>query len=395
MKKNLIVTLVMLVGILSLNAQNFDDPCWGETETDKTLCKEAYSIWQGDYKQGNVDIAYASWLNVRTICPHCVSEKMYTEGAKYYKTFVKQNKENEEVKQLYVDSLIMIYQQRMELFPKKKSLIQGYIGSTILKYRSEKYDEAQTYLKPSVEALKEKSSPTNIQAYYSTIAKQFSRAVEAEDTTTIKAKKIELLKTFVDLDDYTQGAIDMLLEKGGEKNGIKAEKFETMRTNLLKIFLQLDSNCESLEKLVMENLYKEGDSKSCKTALTILTLKECTDGENYPLLAECSDDGTHEAAFSTAIVYLKSQNYAKADEWFGIALERCGDCEQKEDYLLRAGQAANISGKPSKAKKFARQILEINSKSGDAYLILADAWTKSEKHVHSGLLMTITLELRT
>lgn len=375
MKKNLIVFLGLFLGVLSMNAQDFTDKCWGETDSEKTLCKEAYSIWQGDYKQGNIDVAYDSWLRVRTACPACVHEKLYTEGAKYFSSFIK-SAETEELKQQFVDSLLMVYTMRIENFPKSAAKVKGSYGTALFKYRQDQFDDAQIYLKESVKGMKEKSSPTVIQAYYSTIAQQFSRAVEAKDTVVIKEKKIELLKTFVELDEYTEGAIE-LWESRGEKGKKKADKYRTMRENLLKIFLQLDSNCDSLEPLVMENLYKEGDPKSCKTALTILTLKECTEGENYPMLAECSDDGSHKSAFSVAIIYLKTQNYEKADEWFDTALERCGDCEDKESYLLRAGQTGNLSGNISKAKKMARQVLELNSSSGDAYLILADAWTKS------------------
>jgi|GEM_PF-978910 len=391
MKKNLIVMLGMLFGVVTLNAQD-DNPCWGETENDKTLCQEAYSIWQGDRKQGDMNTAYESWLRVRNICPPCVHEKVYSEGAKYYTAFLKANKEDEALKQLYIDSLLMIYSERMDLLPdfpskitdpaKKKAKLasslanlQGRYGITLFKYRPAEFEKAQEYLKPSVETLEEKSSPTTIQAYYSTIAEQFSAGVETKDTTVIKAKKIELLKTFVELDEYTEKAVSKLNEKGEED---KAKKYKTMRANLLKIFLQLEAKCESLEKLVMENLYQEGDPKSCKTALTILTIKECTEGESYPILAECSDDGSHESAFSIAIIFLKSSQNAKAMSWFDKAIERCDGCEQKESYLLRAGQTAIATGSPGKAKKYARQVLDINPSSGDAYLILADAWTKSD-----------------
>ncbi len=366
MEKILILVLSAFVSTLTI-AQ--DDACWGETEDQKTLCREAYGIWQGDRDQGSIDIAYESWLKVRGICPPCVSEKLYTEGAKYYSSFIKANKGDSVVQAPHVDSLLSMYSKRMEFFPKKTAYIQGKYGSQLFKYRSDQYNEAQKYLKPSIDDQKEKSAATAIQSYYYTIYKQYAEAVTQKDSTMKVEKKLELLKEFVRMSNYVDGGKELA------KNEKQVASYEKVRKNLLKIFLQVESDCESLVELLKNNLIVEGEAESYKTALTILTLKECTDGDDYLNILQNSDNGTAKSAFSIGIILLKNEKYAEALEWMDKAVERCPDCEERVNYLKRAGQTANLNKATSKAKGYARQILEIDPKSGDAYLILADAWS--------------------
>jgi len=372
MKKILILTLsIILTGLAMAQA---DDACWGETEDQKTLCREAYGIWQGDREQGDAQVAYESWLRVRAICPACVSEKLYTEGAKYYAKFAKANKADSAQQQVWVDSLIYIYEARMENFPRKKSYIQGKIGTTIFKYRSDtEYDRAQEYLKPSVDAMKEKSSGSAIQSYYYTIYKQYAAAVNAKDSVLKVEKKLELLKEFVRMSDYVDGAV------AASESEKKKSSYETVRKNLLKIFLQVESECESLVELLKTNLVLDGDKVSKTTAVTILTLKECTDSPEYIQWVPETDDGSAKSAYSIGLILLKGEMYSESLDWIELAVERCEteNCPEKADYLLRAGQVANLNKATSKAKSFARTMLDLDPNNGQAYLILADAWSQT------------------
>ncbi|MFK7756061.1 MAG: tetratricopeptide repeat protein [Flavobacteriales bacterium] len=364
--------LTVLTGVLlSSMALAQDSDCWGETEDQKTLCREAYGIWQGDREQDNLEVAYTSWLRVRGICPECVSEKLYTEGAKYYDEFADLNEKDSTTNSLYIDSLLMIYQARMDLFPKKKALIQGKYGTKLFKERPNQYDKAQTFLEPSIEARGWKSSASTIQAYYYTIYKQYAQAVNEKDSTLKVTKKLQLLEEFVKLNDLVEES------KKNSKSDAQKNSYEKVRKNLLKIFLQVESDCDNLLDLLKTNLVKEGDTESIKKALTILTLKKCTDDPLYGQWAKESDDGSAKSAYSIGLIQLKSEEYSEALKWLELAVERCPDCEERLEYLMRAGQVANINKATSKAKGYARQMLEIDSKSGDAYLILGDAWSNS------------------
>ncbi len=370
MKQILILAISTLVYSTTYSQ---DDACWGETEDQKTLCTEAYGIWQGDREQGSTEVAYNSWLKVRSICPPCVSEKLYTEGAKYFSAYIKQHKSDSVTQQMYVDSLLDIYDARIEYFPKKTAYIQGKYGTQLFKYRPLEYEKAQTYLKPSIDVSKEKSSASTLQSYYYTIYKQYAAAVASKDSLLKVNKKIELLKEFVRMSDFVEGGI-----KRAKKDAQKAS-YEKVRKNLLKIFLQVESDCESLLNLLKNNLVIEGDTESIKTAVTILTLKECTDSEEYPMWVPETDDGSAKSAYSIGLIMLKGERYEEALTWIDLAVTRCDteECGEKMDYLKRAGQVANLNKKTSQAKGYARQILDADPNSGDGYLILADAWSNS------------------
>jgi tetratricopeptide (TPR) repeat protein len=370
MKRILILALGTLL-FTSSYAQ--DEACWGETEDQKTLCREAYGIWQGDREQGSVDVAYQSWLKVKGICPPCVSEKLYTEGAKYFSAFIKKNKSDSVLQQMYLDSLLYMYDARIEYFPRKKAYVQGKYGTQLFKYRPDEYEKAQTYLKPSVDSGKEKSAASALQSYYYTIYKQYASALESKDSLMKVNKKIELLKEFVRISDFVDGGI-VLAKKEAQKSS-----YEKVRKNLLKIFLQVESDCESLLSLLMDNLVVEGDAETMKTAVTILTLKECTESDEYAKWVPETDDGSAKSAYSIGLILLKGEMYQESLSWIELAANRCEteDCGEMMSYLQRAGQIANLNKETSKAKMYARQILAADPNSGDGYLILADAWSNS------------------
>jgi tetratricopeptide (TPR) repeat protein len=370
MKRILILALGTLL-FTSSYAQ--DEACWGETEDQKTLCREAYGIWQGDREQGSVDVAYQSWLKVKGICPPCVSEKLYTEGAKYFSAFIKKNKSDSVLQQMYLDSLLYMYDARIEYFPRKKAYVQGKYGTQLFKYRPDEYEKAQTYLKPSVDSGKEKSAASALQSYYYTIYKQYASALESKDSLMKVNKKIELLKEFVRISDFVDGGI-VLAKKEAQKSS-----YEKVRKNLLKIFLQVESDCESLLSLLMDNLVVEGDAETMKTAVTILTLKECTESDEYAKWVPETDDGSAKSAYSIGLILLKGEMYQESLSWIELAATRCEteDCGEMMSYLQRAGQIANLNKETSKAKMYARQILAADPNSGDGYLILADAWSNS------------------
>jgi len=369
--KQILIIAISIVLFSSSYAQ--DEACWGETEDQKTLCREAYGIWQGDREQGSVEVAYQSWLKVKGICPPCVSEKLYTEGAKYFSAFIKENKADSVVQQMYVDSLLHIYDARIEYFPRKTAYIQGKYGTQLFKYRPNEYEKAQTYLKPSIDSSKEKSAASTLQSYYYTIYKQYASAVESKDSLMKVNKKIELLKEFVRISDFVDGGIAL-----AKKDAQKAS-YKKVRKNLLKIFLQVESDCESLLSLLKKNLVVDGDAESIKTAVTVLTLKECTDSGDYTRWVPETDDGSAKSAYSIGLILLKGEMYKESLTWIDLAVTRCAaeECGEKMDYLQRAGQIANLNKETSKAKSYARQILDVNPNSGDGYLILADAWSNS------------------
>ena len=112
MKEIYLLAIGVILSITLTNAQDETDPCWGETPAQVIRCQEAVSIWQGDRQQTQgKDYAteYASWLEVRKVCPECAQETVYSIGAKYYSQFIKENKGDSITQQLYVDSLLEIY----------------------------------------------------------------------------------------------------------------------------------------------------------------------------------------------------------------------------------------------------------------------------------------------
>ncbi|MEO0404702.1 MAG: hypothetical protein AAF193_07515, partial [Bacteroidota bacterium] len=112
-----------------------------------------------------------------------------------------------------------------------------------------------------------------------------------------------------------------------------------------------------------------------KKFLKLMNLRECDESDFYLKLAEMvhTVEPSHESAYAIGIGYLKKKDYKQAMKFLDEAVELCSGCSDEERYLLRAGQVANILKQTGKARGYAKKILALNPKSGEAYLLIGDA----------------------
>ena len=62
----------------------------------------------------------------------------------------------------------------------------------------------------------------------------------------------------------------------------------------------------------------------------------------------------------------------------------CDNCSNQLTYLLKAGQIASALKRPNTAKRYARQVLAIDSNNADAYMLIGDAIAGSSKACDDG-----------
>ena len=96
---------------------------------DSTECKKYLSYYNEYYKQKNYDSALPNWRKAYKYCPPSASYNMLVHGTKLIRDLIIQNQNNPQYKDQLIDSLMFIYNQRLEERPKLASGTLNNMGT--------------------------------------------------------------------------------------------------------------------------------------------------------------------------------------------------------------------------------------------------------------------------
>ena len=373
--KTRILTLVALILTSGAFAQ---DNKYGETEDEQIKCKEALSVYRTYRDQKQYDDAYIHWKKACDECPPVVTERLWSDGAKFLKKEIKKAKDSER-EAIVVDSLMWAYDMRMEHFPSTSKKpnnrcdILGKKATDFLRYRKDEYPVAYEWYKEAVACLKETSKASYISNYYQL---KFNLFATEKDEVKKGALKEELLIEYLTLVKYCEAGAAAATDDKAK------EGYTQAKDNLLKYFIKVADDCTVLEEILQAYVDGAPDDLSRKEdAMTLMNARDCTGSDFYLMVVEAvlAQKPSAEGYYSLAIVKAKRDNFRGALENFEKAAELCTeDCPDKERYMLKAGQTANRVGQSSKAMSYANKILGINSKNADAVMLKGDVISGSQ-----------------
>ena len=96
---------------------------------DSTECKKYLSYYNEYYKQKNYDSALPNWRKAYKYCPPSASYNMLVHGTKLIRDLIIKNQNNPQYKDQLIDSLMFIYNQRLEERPKLASGTLNNMGT--------------------------------------------------------------------------------------------------------------------------------------------------------------------------------------------------------------------------------------------------------------------------
>ena len=114
------LVLVQLILLGSFSAMAQDD----KFGSDPDKCKENVSLYREYYKQKNYEDAILGWRWAFANCP-AATKNIVINGPKIIKHQIEKHKDNPEMRKAYLDTLYMIYDKRIELYPKDKGYSLG------------------------------------------------------------------------------------------------------------------------------------------------------------------------------------------------------------------------------------------------------------------------------
>ena len=358
MKKVLLAVAFAVMATFGASAQTDYGPNAEE-------CKKYISFYSDYFKQKNYDAALPNWRKAYELCPVTSRYSILTHGTTLMKYLINKNKLNPQYRDQLVDSLMVIYQKRIEYWPKyKNASLNNYALDLYNFYKDnpqvlyEGLHIAVTQLGPNTEA---KTFPIymkvacdlynegglNIESVIATYenSMNFLSMVNTEGNE-IKAKTIE----------KTKGEVDAIFGASGVANcdnlvAIYTPKFESDPTNL------------ELAKSIASKLAKvEG---GLDTDLFINTMKLWYENEPsassaymlYKLNVSRED-------IDAAIMYLEG----------AIAAED-SDADTDAGYYFELAVVASKNGNNAKAMEAANKAIEISDvMDGKAYMLMGTIW---------------------
>ncbi len=385
---------------------------------DKMECLKAYSNLKQSMKRKDIPSAFGFWRELYEYYPLFKnayskgdklilakineSSKQASQKYKSYKAAVDAGN-NEEAnkfaleqkklvaqKELWVDTLLLLYDQEIKYFGKDKKTGEGYLlgkkGGYIMDYKGEEsMPEAYACLKQSVDMQKEKSYPNILMKFFTATMKM------------LKIKKIdpeEMVKNYTTSVDYLKKSSETYnsyLEKEKTKstpNKKKMGKWKKMVSNNAKVLDYItryfasaeESKCEYLVPAFEQSYEKrKSDKEWLKNVTGILATKQCTDAPLYGKCAEAlyQTEPSANAAFNLALFYLKEKKYSDASKYFEEAYTQEKDNATKGEYYYYAAVVKFAQNKYAESRTLAGKSANLKPNFGKPYILIAKLYAAS------------------
>ena len=166
--KNIILLVISLVAVTTFAEPIFLERKFG---SDSVECVKNISVYREFVKQKNYADAVSPWRWAYLNCPKS-SKNLYIDGSKIFKHLIKNAKGNKSLQMALIDSLMMMYDQRMTFFG-QKGYVLGLKGADMIKYQPKNLEAAFSLLQQSLEIQGNKSKATALAVYFQAATKKF------------------------------------------------------------------------------------------------------------------------------------------------------------------------------------------------------------------------------
>ncbi|MCF8366237.1 MAG: tetratricopeptide repeat protein [Bacteroidales bacterium] len=327
-----------------------------------SLYREFYKQWKASgYKSPSVYDAIGPWRWVFKNCPEA-SQNAYIDGNNMMEYFVKKSKTDEE-KSKYVDSMMMIYDQRIKYFG-REGYVLGRKGSDLIKNMPEEYEKAYHIFKKSVDLRGNKSESFVLVYYFRTVTKM------------VDDGKLEKL-TVVEAYDQLSNIIDHNLKASqGDEESISA--WENVKGNI-ELSFEPYATCEDLIPIFNKKFIETPDDiELLKKITNMLDKKDCTDSdlffETSVKLNELEPSPT--SSYMIAKMLLKKDKFNDAVPYLESALQ-IDDTNQKADVFLLLATVYRQQNNFIQSRTYARNALDLRPDDGNGYLMIGDMYAAS------------------
>jgi len=366
--KTIKVILIVLTAILSgtvINAQ--DDSKFGD---DPEMCRVKLSTYDQFYKQNNIKDAIPAWRWCFINCP-ASTKNIYIHGTSIVDYMIN-NTEDTEIREKYVDTLLMVYDQRIEYFGEEGRVL-GRKANDMLKYRSQEVTKIYEMYKTALEL-------EGIETERSVLGNLMNVSVALYKNDIISDE--EVVENYAKISENVDMQIEQANAAGKNKD---VARLNDLMAIVEDIFVNSGAaNCEAIINLYTPKFQENPDDVDMLKKILYLLEKggedECKLSDLYSQVAEklFEIEKSTTAAHSLGQLFFKLSESQKAEKYYLEAIEMSMEDKKLADLyyelaLLYYSQMQNFP----RAREYARKALGIDPNYGRAYSLIGKIYAAS------------------
>jgi tetratricopeptide (TPR) repeat protein len=328
-------------------------------QSDQSECLQNISLYREYFKQKNYDDAIVGWRYAFLNCPASTPsiKNAYINGPTIIGHFIDKNKDNAPVLKAYVDTLMMVYDKRIQLYPDDEAYALGRKGIDQYQYAGDDMSGAYTTLRKALTLGKNETESTAVLRLYQAAMKQLTD------------KKLEV-ETLFELYDEVSGVISFNLAKGeADKN--------------YKFYLQAQEVVDqNFERIAQEDQYVQlmrpkvaaspSDAALLEKVANMMSKRKWTSNPFYLEVAESlyKINPSATAAYSMYEGYMKVDKSTEAMKYLEEAAKLEKDPATRAEYLLTQAKILGSKGAYSSARVKAQEAAGLKPSWGEPLIYI-------------------------
>lgn len=358
------LTLIFFTVLAVFSAQKVS--AQGKYGADSAECIKYLSYYQEYYKQKNYESALPNWRKAYAICAPTASQNMFVHGTTLMTRLYNMTK-GAEAREAIVDTILMLQDQRMANYPKKRKDILNNKGQYIIKYRGN--DAAYTYqnLTPIVDELGAKANG-------GLLVNLLDAAIKLYRENQLSAD--EVIGVYDKVSSY--------VDEATAKNPAEAEDNQKVKATIESLFADSQvASCENLIAIFGPRYEAEPENLALVSNIVRLmnSAEDCASNELFlnAVTSMHKLDPSYRSAYNLFRLNSAHDNVAEAVEY----LQQAIDSEESNEaldaqYNYEMAAFCYKNGLRAKASEAARNAVELdNGFAGKAYLILGNLWASA------------------
>jgi len=367
--------------------QNNNGPKYGKDSIqclmNLSLYTESFRQWrQSHYKSNAIKDIIKPWKWVFKNCPRS-TENIYIDGVRILRYRYK-NATTEIRKKELIDTLMMIFDQRIKYFPNnyrshlpQEGYIKGRQGIALYQISPESYNKVYFLLKKSIEQQKQGSTAAAIAYYFRDVAKMVQ---------TGKLDTVSIINAYDTISNYLDANIAKFKL---QNNSRKVAEFKNVK-GYVEMTFEPFANCNVLSKVFRKKFNATpDDSLLLKRIISLLEEKQCYKEPLYfdAVVNLYKEEPTPQSAFLIGKMLLQRKNNKEALGYLEKSTTMKDTDNLEEAYLLMA-QTYRTLNNFSKAREIARKVIKLDPHSGIAYNFIGDLYAASAQKCGNNALTT-------
>ncbi|MCK4346724.1 MAG: tetratricopeptide repeat protein [Bacteroidales bacterium] len=332
---------------------------------DSIRCTRNYSLYYEYYQQKNYTDALPYWRIPYNECPK-VSKNIYIHGINMYKNFMNSAAGNEVLIYSYLDTIMMIYDQRIKYFGQ-----EGYVLGR----------KARDFL------LVKKDNPDDIRQGYEALSKCIQLQKNKTENFVLALFMTSTEQLFKE-EEFTNEDVIQNYAIASEIIEYKLSRQDTEDNQELKktldgIFARSGAaTCDGLISLFEPQFKKDpNDLEVIKKSFLLLRDANCTETDFYYQICKAffKHEPKAELAYHLALLSNDRNDFSQAGIFYKQAIELQTDAKEQARYYIELGDITYRElGNNSLARDYARKAIKADPESGHPYMLIGNIYIASK-----------------